>query len=68
MNAQINYPNLKHNTQDSIEQARGQSHEEGSNQIFMLHDMQFGGGGWTLSTLKQKKIEIKSKNYQENKP
>jgi hypothetical protein len=66
MNAQINYPNLKHNTQDSIEQARGQSHEEGSNQIFMLHDMQFGG--WTLSTLKQKKIEIKSKNYQENKP
>jgi hypothetical protein len=66
MSAQINYPNLKHNTQDSIEQARGQSHEEGSNQIFMLHDMQFGG--WTLSTLKQKKIEIKSKNYQENKP
>jgi len=67
MIAQINYSSLKHNTQDSIEQARGQSHEEGSNQIFMLHDMQFGGG-WTLSTLKQKKIEIKSKNYQENKP
>jgi hypothetical protein len=66
MIAQINYSSLKHNTQDSIEQARCQSHEEGSNQIFMLHDMQFGG--WTLSTLKQKKIEIKSKNYQENKP
>jgi len=26
----------------------------------MLDDMQFGGGGWTLSRLKQKKIE----NYQ----
>jgi hypothetical protein len=26
--AQINYPNFKHNTQDSIEQARGRSHEE----------------------------------------
>ena len=25
---QINYPSLKHNTQDSIEQARGRSHEE----------------------------------------
>jgi hypothetical protein len=37
--AQINYPSLKHNTQDSIEQARGQSHEEGSSQIFMLDDM-----------------------------
>jgi hypothetical protein len=41
--AQINYPSLKHNTQDSIEQARGRSHEEGSSQIFMLDDMQFGG-------------------------
>ena len=42
--AQINYPSLKHNTQDSIEQARGRSHEEGSSQIFMLDDMQFRGG------------------------
>jgi hypothetical protein len=58
--AQINYPNLKHNTQDSIEQARGRSHEEGSSQIFMLDDMQFEGGFWMLSRLKQKKIE----NYQ----
>jgi len=41
--AQINYPSLKHNTQDSIEQARGRSNEEGSSQIFMLYDMQFGG-------------------------
>jgi hypothetical protein len=40
---QINYPSLKHNTQDSIEQARGQSHEEGLSQIFMLDDMQFRG-------------------------
>jgi hypothetical protein len=31
-------------TQDSIEQARGRSHEEDSSQIFMLDDMQFGGG------------------------
>jgi hypothetical protein len=54
--AQINYPNLKHNTQDNIERARGQSHEEGSSQIFMLDDMQFGGV-WTLSRLKQKKTE-----------
>ena len=58
--AQINYPSLKHNTQDSIEQARGRSHEEGSSQIFMLDDMQFEGGVWMLSRLKQKKIE----NYQ----
>ena len=43
--AQINYPSLKHNIQDSIEQARGRSHEEGSSQIFMLDDMQFWGGG-----------------------
>jgi hypothetical protein len=56
---QINYPSLKHNTQDSIEQARGRSHEEGSVKIFMLDDMQFRGV-WTLSRLKQKKI----KNYQ----
>jgi hypothetical protein len=41
--AQINYPGLKHNTQDSIEQVRGRSHEEGSSQIFMLYDMQLGG-------------------------
>jgi hypothetical protein len=43
--ARINYPSLKHNTQDSIEQARGRSHKEGSSQIFMLDDMQFGGRG-----------------------
>jgi hypothetical protein len=43
--AQINYPNFKHNTQDSIEQARSWSHEEVSSQIFMLDDMQFRGGG-----------------------
>jgi hypothetical protein len=42
--AQINYPSFKHDTQDSIEQARGRSHEEGSSQIFMLDDMQFRGG------------------------
>jgi len=60
MVAQINYPSFKHNTQDSIEQAKGWSHEEGSSQIFMLDDMQFEGGGWMLSRLKQKKIE----NYQ----
>jgi len=51
---QINYPGFKHNTQDSIEQARGRSHKEDSSQIFMLDDMQFGGV-WTLSRLKQKK-------------
>jgi hypothetical protein len=37
---QINYPNL--NKQDSREQARGQSHEEGLVHIFMLDDMQLG--------------------------
>jgi len=37
--AQINYPSFKHNTQDSIEQARGRSHEEVSSQIFMLYVM-----------------------------
>ena len=42
--AQINYPSLKHNTQDSIEQVRGRSHEESSSPIFMLDDMQFWGG------------------------
>jgi len=41
---QINYPSFKHNTQNSIKQARGRSHEEGSSQIFMLDDMQFEGG------------------------
>ena len=40
---QINYPSLKHNTQDSIEQARGRSHEEDLVQIFMLYVMQLGG-------------------------
>jgi len=44
--AQINYPSFKHNTQNSIEQARGRSHGEDSSQIFMLDDMQFGGGGF----------------------
>jgi len=58
--AQINYHSFKHNTQDSIEQARGRSHEEGSSQIFMLDVMQFGRGVWMLSRLKQKKTE----NYQ----
>jgi hypothetical protein len=52
--AQINYPSLKHNTQDNIEQARGRSHKEGSSQIFMLYDMQFQGV-WKLSRLKKKK-------------
>jgi hypothetical protein len=37
--AQINYPNFKHNTQDSIEQARGRSHEKVLSQIFMLYVM-----------------------------
>jgi len=61
MVTQINYPNLKHNTQDNIEQVRGGSHEEGSSQIFMLYDMQFVlRGVWKLSRLKQKKTE----NYQ----
>jgi hypothetical protein len=59
MVAQINYPSFKHDTQDSIEQARGRSHEECSSQIFMLDVMQFRGV-WTLSRLKQKKTE----NYQ----
>jgi hypothetical protein len=40
--AQINYPNLKHNTQDNIEQARGRSHKEDLVQIFMLYVMQLG--------------------------
>ena len=40
---QINYPSLKHNTQDSIEQARGRSHKEDLVQIFMLYVMQFEG-------------------------
>jgi hypothetical protein len=39
------YPRWKHNTQDSIEQARDRSHEKSSSQIFMLDDMQFGGVG-----------------------
>ena len=41
--AQINYRSLKHNTQDSIEQARSRSHEEDFVQIFMLYVMQLGG-------------------------
>ena len=59
MSAQINYPNLKHNTQDSIEQVRGQSHEEGSNQIFMLHDMQFGGVDVIYAKAKENRNKIK---------
>jgi hypothetical protein len=39
---QINYLCL--NKQDSIKQARGRSHKEGLVQIFMLNDMQLGGG------------------------
>jgi hypothetical protein len=39
--AQINYPSL--NKEDSIEKARGRSHEEVLVQIFMLYDMQLGG-------------------------
>jgi hypothetical protein len=68
------YPSLKHITQDNIEQVKDRSHEEGSSHIFMLYDMQFEGGVWKLSSLKQKKTEnrkqnlIKSENYQENKP
>ena len=54
--AQINYPSFKHNTQDSIKQARGRSHEEGLVQSFMLYDMQFEGV-WKLSRLKEKKTE-----------
>jgi len=38
---QINNHSL--NKQDSIEQVRGRSHEEGLFQIFMLYDMQLGG-------------------------
>jgi hypothetical protein len=41
--AQINYPSLKHNTQDSIEKARGRSHEKDLVQIFILYVMQLGG-------------------------
>jgi len=59
--AQINYSSLKHNTQDSIEQARGRSHEEGSSQIFMPDGLQFEGV-WTLSRLKQKKQKTIKRN------
>jgi hypothetical protein len=38
---QINHLSL--NKEDSIEQARGRSHEEGLVQIFMLYNMQLGG-------------------------
>jgi hypothetical protein len=38
---QINNHSL--NKQESIEQVRGRSHEEGLFQIFMLYDMQLGG-------------------------
>ena len=68
---QINYHSFKHNTQDTIEQVRGRSHEEGSSQIFMLDDMWFGGvrGYLGKSKCKQKEaINAKSKKtkiYQE---
>jgi hypothetical protein len=71
MVAQINYPTFKHNTQVSIEQVRGRSHEEGSIQIFILDDMWFGGvrGYLGKSKCKQKEaINAKSKKtkiYQE---
>jgi hypothetical protein len=67
--AQINYPSL--NKQDSIEQARGQSHEKDLVQIFMLYDYAIGGEIVKLFMLcynKQKKINVKSKKteiYQE---
>ena len=41
--AQINYPSLKQIKQDSIEQARGRSHEDDLVQIFVLYVMQSGG-------------------------
>ena len=37
------------NTQDSIEQARGRSHEEVSSRIFMLYVMWLGGFGLWVS-------------------
>jgi hypothetical protein len=40
MITQINYPCL--NKQDSIEQVRGQSHEEGLVRFFILNDMKLG--------------------------
>ena len=40
---QINYPSLKHNTQDSIHQEKGRSHEEDLVHIFMLYVKQLGG-------------------------
>ena len=46
--AQINYPSLKQIKQDSIEQARGRSHEDDLVQIFVLYVMQLGGC-WKLS-------------------
>ena len=45
--AQINYPSL--NKQDSIEQVRGRFNEEVLVQIFMLYDVQLGGGIVKLS-------------------
>jgi hypothetical protein len=42
MVTQINYPNLKNNTQNNIEQVRGRFHKKGSSQIFMLYDMELG--------------------------
>ena len=51
--AQINYPSLKHNTQDSIEQTRGRSHEEGSSQIPLNASMDF------LNLSHEKKVKVK---------
>jgi len=59
MITQINYSSLKYNTQDSIEQTKGQSHEDGLNQIFMLHDMQFGGVDVIYAKAKENRNKIK---------
>ena len=45
--AQINYLSL--NKQDSIEQVNGWSHDEVLVKIFMLYDVQLGGGVVKLS-------------------
>jgi len=70
--AQINYPSL--NKQDSIEQVRGRFNEEVLVQIFMLYDVQLGGGNCEVIYGYGKQKETinakskKTKSYQENKP
>jgi hypothetical protein len=70
--AQINYPSL--NKQDRIEQANGRSHEEVLVQIFMLYDVQLGGGIVKLSMAivnrkKQSMLNLrKPKFIKKNKP